>query len=201
MTKPSEIRLAVWRAVFLVACLCGLVSLAVAQPAVNAHAAALQEFQTHLDAYLKLRSGLGGKLKPLSQTPSAVELAARQDALAAAMKAARVHAKQGDLVPPLVAELIVKTVREDFQRRNPSAKMGVFEEVPTVKGASLINKTYPADAALPTVPALLLQNLPRLPDNLQYRFVGRDVVILDGDLQVVIDYIARVLPPHKAVAH
>jgi hypothetical protein len=196
MTKPSQIRLAVWRALLLIASFFILVSLAIAQPVVNAQAAALQEFQTRLDAYLKLRSQLAGRLKPLSQTPSAVELAGRQEAQAASMKAARVHAKQGDLIPPLVAQLIVKTVREDFQRRNPTAKMGVFEEVPAVKGASLINKTYPADAALPTVPALLLQNLPRLPDNLQYRFVGRDVVILDGDLQVVIDYIARVLPPH-----
>ena len=31
------------------------------------------------------------------------------------------------------------------------------------------------------MPPLLLNNLPRLPDNLQYRFYGRSVVMLDGD--------------------
>jgi hypothetical protein len=44
------------------------------------------------------------------------------------------------------------------------------------------------------MPPLLLGKLPKLPDNLQYRFVARDVVILDGDVQVVIDYIPGVLP-------
>lgn len=209
MTKPSLVRLAVWRALFLIGCLGTLVSLALAQTpavgpapqpgkdgAVNGHAAALQDFQTRLDKYLDLRTTLAGKLQPISQTTNAAELARRQDALAAAMKTARAHAKRGDLIPWPVAQFVARAVRDDFQRRNPSAKMGVFEEVPAKKGASLINKSYPADDALPTVPPLLLMNLPKLPDNLQYRFVGRDVVILDGDLQLVVDDIPGVLPPH-----
>ena len=195
------------RALFFVACLSTLGSLAMAQTpavgpptsnskngAVNPQAVSLQEFQTRLDRYLALRNSLSGKLKPLSSTPNADELASRQDALAAAMKAARMHAKRSDLVPWPAAQLIAKIVRDDFKRRNPAAKMGVFDEVPAVKGASLINKTYPADAALPTAPPLLLMNLPKLPDNLQYRFVGRDVVLLDGDLQLVVDYIPNVIP-------
>jgi len=60
----------------------------------------------------------------------------------------------------------------------------------------VINKTYPADAALPTVPPLLLSELPRLPDNLQYRFFGRHVAILDGDVQIILDFVADALPPH-----
>jgi hypothetical protein len=35
-----------------------------------------------------------------------------------------------------------------------------------------------------------------LPDNLQYRFFGRLVAILDGDVQIIIDYVADALPPH-----
>jgi hypothetical protein len=58
-----------------------------------------------------------------------------------------------------------------------------------------INKMYPAEAALPTVPPLLLKKLPRLPDNLQYRFYSRHMVILDGDVDIVVDEIANVLPP------
>jgi hypothetical protein len=206
MTKPSALRPAVWRALFLVTCFGMLVSLAVAQtPAVgppsngkeggvNPQAASLQEFQTRLDQYFELRNSLSKKLQPLSPTPNAAELERRQEALAAAIRRARTQAKRGDLIPPAVAQLIATIVRDDFQRRNPTAKMGVFEEVAARKGASLINKSYPADQALPTVPPLLLMNLPKLPDNLQYRFVGRDIVILDGDLQVVVDYIPTLLP-------
>jgi hypothetical protein len=207
MTKPSTVGPAGWRALFLVFCLGTLVSLAEAQtPAVgppsngkdgvNTGAASLQEFQTRLEQYLELRNRLSSKLQPLSPTPNAAELARRQEALASAMRRARGQSKRGDLIPPRVAQLIATIVRDDFQRRNPTAKMGVFEEVPAAKGASLINKSYPADEALPTVPPLLLMNLPKLPDNLQYRFVARDVVILDGDLQVIVDYIPTVLPAH-----
>ena len=60
----------------------------------------------------------------------------------------------------------------------------------------VINRTFPEDAALPTVPPLLLSKLPQLPDNLQYRFFGRHLVILDADTQIIIDYVANALPPH-----
>jgi hypothetical protein len=165
-------------------------------PGVNALAVSLQEFKTRLDQYIRMRADFSSKLKPLLPTDDAATLAARQESLATAIKMARAKAKRGDLIPPRVAQLIATSVREDFKRRNPTAKVGVFEEVPDTSAASLINKTYPAELALPTVPPLLLGNLPTLPDNLQYRFVGRDVAILDGDLQIVIDYVPRVLPPH-----
>ena len=63
-------------------------------------------------------------------------------------------------------------------------------------GTPVINQIYPAKAALPTVPPLLLAKLPMLPDNLQYRFIDRHMVILDGDTQMIIDYVSNVLPPH-----
>jgi hypothetical protein len=68
----------------------------------------------------------------------------------------------------------------------------VFEEVP--EGQLLvINKTIPDTTTLATVPALLLNNLPRLPDNLQYRFMARHIVLMDGDTRIIVDYILNVL--------
>jgi hypothetical protein len=165
------------------------------RPKVNTQALALQEFQTRLKAYLALRDELSRKLKPLSSTPSAAELTARQDSLATAIKTARAKAKRGDLVPALVAEQIAATISEDFRRRNPAAKQGTLKEVP-VAPVPQVNKVYPPGDAMPTVPPLLLKNLPQLPDNLQYRFFGRSIVILDGDLQLIADVIPGVLPPH-----
>src|SRR5688572_5194014 len=166
----------------------------VRQP-VNGQAAALQDFQMRLEEYVKLRATLVKQLKPLSSTPSAVELAARQAALAAALKKARASAKPGDLVPQPVAAQIDKTIRDDFTRRSAADERATFSEVPNALRPA-INQTYPKEAALPTVPPLLLLNLPRLPDNLQYRFYGRHLLLLDGDAQIIVDYIANVLPPH-----
>jgi len=166
-----------------------------ARQPVNAEAAALQDFQMRLDAYLKLRASLVKGLKPLTTTPSPVELAARQAALAAAIRRARAAARPGDLVPPNVAAQIAKAIRDDFNRRSAADERATFSEVPNAVRPA-INQTYPADAALPTVPPLLLLNLPRLPDSLQYRFYARHMLLLDADAQIILDYIANVLPPH-----
>lgn len=162
---------------------------------VNAQAAGLQDFQMRLEGYLKLRAGLVQKMKPLATTPSATELSARQTAIATALKKARATAKPGDLVPAGVAAQIGTTIREDFKRRSAADERATFSEVP-IAARPAINQTYPPDAALPTVPPLLLMNLPRLPDNLQYRFYGRHLLLLDGDAHIIVDYIANVLPPH-----
>jgi hypothetical protein len=163
---------------------------------VNANAAAQAEFQARLKAYLSLRSKLADTLKPLSVTPDSAELTARQESLAAAIRTARKHAKPGDLIPAPVARMIGTTVAADFKRRRAAAsvKEATLAEVPDLK--PVINKVYPAPEALSTMPPLLLNNLPRLPDNLQYRFYGRSVVLLDGDLELIVDFIPGVLPPH-----
>jgi hypothetical protein len=162
---------------------------------VNAQAAGMEEFQKRLNAYLALRESLSDKVKALSPTPDSAELTSRQEALAAAMKAARADAKPGDLIPKEVAEQIAAAVAADRKRRKPVAKAATLAEAPPLP-APAINRTYPADVALPTVPPLLLAQLPKLPDNLQYRFYGRHIVILDGDLQIITDYVSNVLPPH-----
>jgi hypothetical protein len=179
----------------LMAICCALL-LTIASGAIAAQAEdPLRDFERRLQAYLDLRQALAGKLDPLQSTSDAAQLAARQSALATALRAARSTAKPGDLVPPPVATLIQRAVVEDFKRRSAAAERATFSEVPNAAPPA-VNTTYPADAALPTVPPLLLSRLPRLPDNLQYRFYGRHVVLLDGDLQIVVDYISNVLPPH-----
>jgi hypothetical protein len=156
--------------------------------------AALRDFQARLDGYLALRATLAKRLKPLSSAASAAELAARQQALAAAIRAARPRAKPGDLLPPAVANYIKALVAADLQQRRPDEKAGAFEEV-AIGPPPVINQLFPAAAALPTVPPLLLNAVPKLPDNLQYRFYDRHVVLLDGDTELIADYILNALPP------
>lgn len=159
----------------------------------NSEAASQADFQKRTNAYLQLRESLAKKLEPLSPTASASDLQARQQALAAALRTARANARQGDMIPVPVQDHIRRTVQADLQRREPAAKRATLEEVPQGPLPG-INKTYPEQAALPTIPALLLASLPPLPDNLQYRFFGRHVVLLDGDTEIVVDYVRDCLP-------
>jgi hypothetical protein len=164
-------------------------------PNANPQATALAEFEQRLQAYVELRAQLSQKLKPLSSSGNSAELGARQDALAAAIRDARKNARPGDVIPTRVAGQIRNTIADDFRHRNPDTKRAVFEEVPdNVRPA--VNRTLPDTVVLATVPPLLLNNLPRLPDNLQYRFMDRHVVLIDGDTRIIVDYILNVLPPH-----
>lgn len=173
----------------------GVAARQTANPNANAQATALAEFQKRLQDYINLRAELGRKLKPLASTADSAELTARQDTLAAAIREARKGAKPGDLIPTRVAGQIRTTVAADFRRRSAAVQRAVFEEVP--EGVTpVINKTMPDNSALATVPPLLLNQLPALPDNLQYRFMARHIVLMDGDTRIIVDYLLNVLPPH-----
>jgi len=164
-------------------------------PQADSQAAALKDFQQRLKAYVDLRADLTRKLKPLSPTASASELATRQESLAAALRQTRKTAKQGDLIPTPVAGQLRTIVQTDLKNRSAESRQAAFSEVANAT-APIINRTYPADAALPTMPPLLLAKLPMLPDNLQYRFLGRHLLLLDSDTQLILDYVSNVLPPH-----
>ena len=198
MSTGSRVRRAIRRAplVLLVAAtLLAGGSAAAAQRRTNAVADAQAEFQHRLQNYIKLRQELAGKLKPLSPTASAAEISARQETLAAALRDVRKDARPGDVIPAAAAVEIKRIIAADFSRRKPRTKRAVFDEVPA-NVQPMINKTLPDTAALATVPPLLLNELPRLPDNLQYRFVGNAVVLLDGDTRLIVDYITNVIPAH-----
>ena len=50
-----------------------------------------------------------------------------------------------------------------------------------------MNADYPETAALATVPPLILARLPRLPDGLEYRFMGRDLILRDTNANLIVD--------------
>ena len=161
---------------------------------VNPLAAAQQDFQARLTAYLALRADLAKTLGALASTTDAVQLARRQQQLATAMQKARPNARPGDLFTEPIARHIADTVNADLRQRAATDQRAAFEEVPA-RTRPVLNRVYPADKALATVPPLILVKLPRLPDNLQYRFFDRHIVLLDGDTDLIIDYILNVLPP------
>jgi len=60
------------------------------------------------------------------------------------------------------------------------------------------HKKYPETKPLATVPPKLLAKLPRLPEELQYRFFDRHLILLDVDADLIVDYIPDALPAATA---
>ncbi len=56
-----------------------------------------------------------------------------------------------------------------------------------------MNAKYPDNAPVPTVPATLLLNLPTLPEPLQYKIIGKHLLLLDEEADVIVDYALNVI--------
>jgi hypothetical protein len=160
----------------------------------NPHAVALAAFEERVKAYLALRDKVKAKITPPPKpTTDPREIAARQQALAAAVRAERADAKPGDIFVPEVAPILRGAIAEDFRQRTPQQRTAALQEVPS--GLILkVNDGYPKSAALATVPPKLLAEMPRLPDTLEYRFVGRRLILHDTQTNLVVDILADAVP-------
>jgi hypothetical protein len=57
-----------------------------------------------------------------------------------------------------------------------------------------VNAAYPATLPLQSTPPTLLLNLPRLPKELEYRIVGRDMALHDTVTNLIVDFIPNAIP-------
>ena len=57
-----------------------------------------------------------------------------------------------------------------------------------------VNSVYPSALPLATFPPNLLKKLPELPPELEYRIVGRDLMLRDVKGNVVVDIMRNVFP-------
>jgi len=54
----------------------------------------------------------------------------------------------------------------------------------------VIHGPYPSAAPLSTVPPSVLKRLPLLPESLQYRFIGRTLILWDTTGNFIVDFMA-----------
>lgn len=153
----------------------------------------LAAFVARVDAYAALRDKVEASLPPFEATKDPIKLTARQRALAAALIAARPDAAPGDLFAAESRPAIARIVRADFAGRSRVDRRALVQDLP--QGAVVaVNAEYPAQLPLVTVPPGLLRALPPLPDDLEYRIVGRDLILLDTRAGLVLDVLPGVVP-------
>jgi hypothetical protein len=58
----------------------------------------------------------------------------------------------------------------------------------------VINGQYIPAAPLSTVPPTVLLQLPPLPEELEYRFVGRTLILRDSIANLIVDFIPNAVP-------
>ena len=153
---------------------------------------ALQEFAVRVRQYADLHRRIERQLPALQKTSSAAEIASRRQALADAIRQARPTAVRGDILSPSVAADFHRNIQDDVQKTGTTVVGAGAPEQPDVR--LRVNGDYPEGEPLSSVPPLLLSRLPALPEELEYRFVGRDLLLLDRKAGLIVDFLPAAGP-------
>lgn len=162
---------------------------------VNPDAQVLQEFTKRVEAYMDLHNRLEKKAPPLKTTDDPAKIKASQAGLAAALRAERRTAKQGEIFSPEIAALFRRLMYPEVKgREGAETKQAMKEDAPkpgtvTVK----VNAVYPESAPLPSVPPNVLANLPKLPEDLEYRVIGHNLILRDVHANIIVDYLPNAI--------
>ncbi|MCA1849519.1 MAG: hypothetical protein LC672_00350, partial [Acidobacteria bacterium] len=109
-----------------------------------------------------------------------------------AVRSARAGARQGDIFTPEAAEFIRAAIRDEFKGTD---RAELLKAVSETQGVPLrVNYPYPESRELVEMPPSLLLRLPQLPKQVKYRFVGQDLLLVDRENGLIIDYMTNALP-------
>jgi hypothetical protein len=143
------------------------------------------DFSTRVWSYFELRSELERGLTALTVTDDPAKIRTTQRALAKRIRVARAEAKEGDIFTATISVAFRKALLLEM---NAQAWAAIMDDNPGEFPAQ-INGTYPEGKPLSTVPPKILAVLPRLPDDIEYRFLGRHLILLDRRATVILDQI------------
>ena len=143
------------------------------------------DFNARVSSYAELRSKMEKGLPPLTVTDDPAEIRKAVHALAERIRVARAGARQGEIFTPTIS---VEFKRVLLLEMNANTWAAIMDDQPGAF-SNRINGTYPEKKPLSTVPPNVLAVLPRLPEDIHYRFVGRHLILLDTRAGVILDRI------------
>jgi hypothetical protein len=157
------------------------------------HAQTVNDFQARVAKYLDLRKKEAGSAPRPTNSPE--KLADTQQDLAAKVRALRRDAKPGDIFTPEIAAYFRRQISATLtghHGRKIRASLRHADPVPALR--LQVNQVYPQGVPLQSTPPTLLLNLPPLPKELEYRIVGRNLVLHDIVPNIVVDFIPGAIP-------
>jgi len=152
-----------------------------------------KDFENRVGKYLRLRKNQAGNSPKPTSSPD--QLADQRHSLAARLREARSDAKQGDIFTPQISNYFKRQIAASLDGPNGANPRKSLQHAEPVRGLSLqVNQPYPDGVPLQSMPPTLLMKLPKLPKELEYRIVGRDLILYDTVPNMIVDYIPGAIP-------
>ena len=154
-----------------------------------------KDFQNRLDEYLKLRKTAADGLQKLKPTAKPESIKDHEKELAGKIRDLRRGATQGEIFAPPIAAQLCNLIAATMHGPDAQGIRTSLRRAEPVHLAELhVDQSYPEGVPLQSTPPSLLANLPKLPQDLQYRVVGRALVLLDVGPNLIVDFIPDAIP-------
>ena len=166
-----------------------------AQPplATPAEAKLIADFDARVKAYHDLRDKVGEGAARQTQSKEPEKIEAQRKALAANIRKARATAKPGDIFTPEIQPFIKRLLKPAVKGTDGQENTNTLkEEKPLV--ALKVNAPYPENQPLSTVPPGVLLQLPKVPKDLEYRFIQKHLILYDSRASLIVDFIYNAIP-------
>ena len=161
---------------------------------VNPDARALEAMLARINDYAALHKKLEDTLPNLPKETTPEKIDKNQRELGRLIQQQRRNAKPGDIFTPDAQAVIKALLARVFSGPDGAAlRSSIMDENP----ASIklrVNDRYPDSVPLSTVPPQVLQGLPKLPEEMEFRFINRTLILMDVHAHIIVDLIENALP-------
>jgi hypothetical protein len=151
-------------------------------PANRAEAQAVETFEAQVKEYRALHKKLESTVPGLPRHPTPEQVDKSQRALGDRIKSARRDAKPGEFFTPGMQAYVKRVLGAILS--GPDGK---------VIRASIMDEN-PGVPSLTTMTPHILAALPKLPEDLEYRFIGLRLILLDTQADIILDFAEGILP-------
>lgn len=144
---------------------------------------AVADFSARVRRYAELRTMLQSGLPPLALTSNPADILRAEFALARRLRLERRELRRGNIFSREISAAFRAALRPEI---DGETLIAIMDENPG-EFSHRVDGTYPKERALSTVPANVLQVLPTLPADIQYRFLGPHLVLHDTRANTIVD--------------
>jgi len=155
---------------------------------------AVKRFEERVKNYMKLRNAVKARLPKLSKDATPEQIESYRENFEAAVRNTRTGAKRGDIFNHDGSDYIRRVLKVNFTGKDRVELRNIVFEGETATVKVRVNYPYPEVAEFVEMPPTVLLNLPQLPPEVKYRFVGRNLLLVDSETNLILDYMTNALP-------
>ena len=170
------------------------VSLTAAQPTTDSDKRTALEFERSVKEYTQRREEIEDQMPKLSKQTTAEAIEAHKKELLQRVLSERKGAVKGNVFTPEAEKHIRSVIAALYKGRDRAQLRKELAEAENASVPVKVNAVYPETAELLEMPPTLLSALPQLPKQVRYRFVGTNLLLVDRENHLIVDYMTNALP-------